>query len=162
MLQKEREANERANALEARLKQLEEKEAPKADPTPNKQVEENNDSKAPHWDDKNEDGTDKYPLGQFDPAFAADYIKYNVDKELTAAKEAEAKARAEAEAQAKAQAQIDELTNNWNAKLEPAKERYPDFLEKGDNLVDTFAGIDQAYGEYLTTTLMSMEYWAVS
>ena len=44
LLQKEREANERANALEARLKQLEEKEAPKADPTPNKQVEENNDS----------------------------------------------------------------------------------------------------------------------
>ena len=51
-----------------------------------------------------------------------------------------------------------QLQAEWNDKLVPARERYPDFQEKGQNLVSAFEGIDPNYGEYLTTTLMNMEF----
>lgn len=148
LLEKERLARERADALEARLRKLEETgtEAPKP-------AVKEPDDKAPHWDDKNEDGSDKYPLGQFDPQFAEDHIKYSVAKQLEATRanqEAEAERRAAAEAQAQAQAA-------WQEKLEPARERYPDFQEKGEQLLETFVDVDPAYGNYLESVIMSLD-----
>lgn len=148
LLEKERLQKERADALEARLKKLEDTGVT---PTPKVVVQED---KAPSPDDLNEDGTDKYPLGQFDPQFAEDHIKYRLDKEFEARKQEELQKAQEQEA-AKANEAIVEA---WQEKLEPAKERYPDFLERGDELVSTFADLDPTYGEYLTGTIMSMEY----
>lgn len=130
------------------LKKAKEPEAPK--PAPTKTV----DDKAPKPDDKNEDGTDKYPLGQFDEAFQEDRFNYMMEKSL-----AEQKAALEQQRQEHERHQAQEaLAKEWTEKLEPARERYPDFQEKGEELLETFAGLDKQYGEYLTTTLMGMDH----
>lgn len=153
LLEKERLALERAERAEAALRAKE--NTGKAEPTsqPAEQVAEKV-SKEPHPDDKNPDGTDKYPLGHFDPQYADDRLKYNIDKETAAYKAQLEAERQQAEAE-KAAAAAQEA---WNAKLVPAQERYPDFQEQGQNLLETFQGIEPAYGEYLTNTIMGMEY----
>lgn len=147
LLEKARLAEERAAALEAKLNERKEPETPKPVPT-------KSDDKAPRPDDKNEDGTDKYPLGQFDEAFQEDRFNYMMEKSL-----AEQKATLEQQArEAEARKAQETLNNAWNEKLEPARERYPDFQEKGEELLDTFSGLPQEYGEYLTATIMGMDY----
>lgn len=149
LLEKARLAEERAIAAEARLTERKEIEAPKpVAPTPVVK-----DEKAPHPDDKNADGTDKYPLGNFDEAYQEDRFNFMLEKTLEAQKAELAKQAQEQEIR---QAQ-EALGREWNAKLEPAKERYPDFQEKGQALLDTFAAIPQEYGEYLTATIMSLD-----
>ena len=147
LLEKARLAEERVRALEAEIKARKEPEAPKPTPKPV-------DDKIPKPDDKNEDGTDKYPLGQFDEAFQEDRFNYLMEKSL-----AEQKAALEQQAREQEARQAQEALNNaWNEKLNPARERYPDFQEKGEELLETFSGLDQEYGEYLTATIMGMEY----
>ncbi len=149
LLEKARLAEERAIAAEARLTERKEIETPKpVAPTPVVK-----DEKAPHPDDKNADGTDKYPLGNFDEAYQEDRFNFMLEKTLEAQKAELAKQAQEQEIR---QAQ-EALGREWNAKLEPAKERYPDFQEKGQALLDTFAAIPQEYGEYLTATIMSLD-----
>lgn len=146
---KAREAEREAAALKERLAKLEKT----AEPEPKTQaVEVQADGPSP--DDKNEDGTDKYPLGEFDPKFAADVVRHTlkVEREALLAQEREQQARLEKEQQEAI------LQASWNEKLEPAKERYPDFIEKGQNLGATFDSIDGSYADYLTTTIMSMDY----
>lgn len=108
----------------------------------------------PTPDDTNEDGTEKYPLGEYDPLFVRDIARFTFKQEMELAKAEEA----QASEQRKAQEQIDKLGEEWTGKLATAQERYPDLTEKGENLVSTFEGIDQAYGEYLSSTIMGMEY----
>lgn len=134
-------------ALKARLEQ---NDTPK--PTADNVVVSKN--VAPTPDDKNEDGTDKYPLGEFDPRFVADQIRHELKMEAEAAAQEE-QAQAERRQQEEA---VTQLQVEWESKLNPARERYLDFQEKGQELIDSFSGLDQAYGEYLTTTLMSMDY----
>lgn len=149
LLEAERVALEEVARLRTQLNERKELEAPKpVAPTPVVK-----DDKAPHPDDKNEDGTDKYPLGMFDEAYQDDRFNYKVEKSLEAQKAELAKQAQEQEIR---QAQ-DALAKEWNDKLEPARERYPDFQEKGQGLLDTFAAIPQEYGEYLTATIMSLD-----
>lgn len=145
---KAREAEREAAALKERLAKLEKT----AEPEPKAQVEVVTEGPSP--DDKNEDGTDKYPLGEFDPKFAADVVRHTlkVEREALIAQEKEDQTRLEREQEAAV------LQASWNEKLEPAKERYPDFIEKGQNLGATFDSIDGSYADYLTTTIMSMDY----
>lgn len=154
---REEERRERL-ALQAKLEELinkqnepePKKEAPKVDtPTADQQQDE-----GPQPGDLNEDGSEKYPLGEFDPAYIRDMAKHVINAEREAMKreqEQQEQIRREQEA---AQA----LQEQWNQKLEPAKERYPDFMEKGEQLAVAFDGIDQAYGDYLTSTIMEMEH----
>lgn len=146
---KAREAERKASELEQRLAKFEKTTEPEAKP---QVVEVQTDGPSP--DDKNEDGTDKYPLGEFDPKFAADVVRHTlkVEREALIAQEKEDQARLEREQEAAV------LQASWNEKLEPAKERYPDFIEKGQNLGSTFESIDGSYADYLTTTIMSMDY----
>lgn len=125
---------------------------PESTPTPKAQLPLSPDFPDPL--DKNEDGTDKYPLGEFDPLYLRDIAVQAYRQE----REAEEKTRAQQAEEAKIEAEKAELATNWNEKLGPAKERYPDFDEKGSQLEDTFANIDQGYGEYLAATLMAMDY----
>ncbi len=101
----------------------------------------------------NEDGSFKYPLGEYDPQYMKDMAKFTFDSEFAAreakANESKQKSREEAEKAA--------LNENWTEKLGPARERYPDFQQKGEQLLNTFEGIDQAYGEYLSTALMALD-----
>jgi len=108
----------------------------------------------PTPDDTNEDGSEKYPLGEFDPQYIRDLTRFTLNQEREAAKRQDA----EAEAQRQQETAKTELAKSWEQKLGPAQERYPDFQERGQELVDAFQGIDVAYGDYLTTTLMSMDY----
>jgi len=109
---------------------------------------------APSSTDLNEDGTDRYPLGEFDPAYMKDMLDYELDLRLKAF---EAQTKAKSEEQEKKDG-LAELQSNWNEKLGSAQERYPDLHEKGEELLESFSGLDQAYGEYLATTLMQMEF----
>lgn len=144
----EREAAKLRADLEAIKAQLDSKTEKTDSPTTSK------DDGRPNPDATNEDGSAKYELGEFDPKYQADLVNYLFEQRE---KEAEAKAARTAE-EAKVKAQREALESGWNEKLGPAQERYPDFMEKGESLVSSFEGLDQAYGEYLTATLMSMEY----
>lgn len=143
-----REAERREAALQARLDALEKAQAePKADPAPRSEV------KAPTPEDKNDDGSEKYPLGEFDPGFIRDLTKHTIAEERAAMK-AEADEQSKQSEQERAQA---ELNASWENKLNPARERYPDFQEKAETLVDVFSGLDQQYGDFLAQTIMSMD-----
>lgn len=134
------------------LRQLEDLKQNKPEPTPAPTaVEENT---GPTVNDLNEDGTDKYPLGEFDPGYIRDLTRFTIQQEREAIKAQDERD----EAQRQQDAQRAELQSGWNEKLGPAKERYPDFQEKGEQLLDTFSSIDQAYGEYLSAVLMSIDH----
>jgi len=107
----------------------------------------------PTPDDKNEDGTDKYELGEFDPQYIRDLTKHTFQE---MAREAE-KEQAQKAEQTEMEKQRIALQSDWEQKLGPAQERYPDFVEKGQELLSQFDDLDQGYAEYLTTTLMSLE-----
>lgn len=143
-----REAQRERDELRARLEKLE-KGSPEPVPAAKKEP-----GTAPSPTDKNDDGTDKYPLGDFDANYIRDLTKHTLQQERAAIEKAETEKRQLAERESQATA----LASNWNEKLEPAKERYPDFQEKGEQLIDSFEGIPPAYGEYLTGTLMAMDY----
>lgn len=141
---KAREAERRAEEIEQRLKEYEESKAPKP---------ETNDS-GPTPDDKNEDGTDKYPLGEFDPQYIRDLTKHTLAEEQKAVRQEQ-----EAEKQRQKEEEVKQaLSEEWQKKLAPAQERYPDFHEKGENLDAVFESVDPSYTQYLATTIMSMDF----
>ena len=151
----EREEEKRLRlALEARLAALEAKKDDSTQDTKTDPASAVSDEDAPDPNALNEDGTDKYPLGNFDPEFIQDLHKYAAQKER-AALQAEVQKQQETDQQAAAIAQLEA---GWNEKLAPAQVRYPDFQEKGQDLVPVFEKYDQAYGEYIGQTLMEMEH----
>lgn len=108
----------------------------------------------PTADDLNEDGSLKYPLGEFDPKLLRDLTRYDRAVERAHEEKVAAETRAEA---AKAQ-ELDALQTQWNDKVVTAKEQYPDYVEKGQALLEELSDIPQDYAVYLTTSLMNMEY----
>jgi hypothetical protein len=122
----------------AALKPAEPKVEPKGEPTP---------------DDLNEDGTPKYDLGEFDPQYIRDLTKFTLEQEKLASK---AQAAEEVKAQQEREA-YDKLTTEWNQKVEATVAENPDFMEKGQKLLDGFKDLDGSYATYLSTLLMSMD-----
>jgi hypothetical protein len=49
------------------------------------------------------------------------------------------------------------LQDSWNEKLEDVRERYPDYEDKGQQMLDVFSNIDPNYGQYLVDTLMELD-----
>lgn len=147
---KQRETERKLEEALAKLQNLQQETKPEAEPL--KAVATT--TTGPRPNAVNEDGTEKYPLGEFDPNYIKDLTIYTLreerenEKRLTMQEEQE-----KADAQAKL-----EIAADWQEKLGPAKERYPDFEKKGEQLFGTFDSIDQKYGEYLAATLMSLEY----
>lgn len=110
-------------------------------------------STEPQPNDKNEDGSDKYPLGEFDPQYLKDVVQHMLNEQQAAQqKEAEQKQKLTQEQQYRAERQ-----DEWNTKLVDVQDRYPDYQEKGEQMLAMFEGIDEAYGQYLTDTLMEMD-----
>jgi hypothetical protein len=97
--------------------------------------------------------TQKYPLGEYDPKFMQDTVKH-----MFAVKEAE---EAEKAKQADSAREVDTarqtLQTEWNTKIEGAQERYPDFMQKGQQMLTVFEGLDESYGEYLATTIQELD-----
>lgn len=139
--------------LAAALAELNAKNSKEPEPATPK-VEQPKENTGPTAEDKNEDGTDKYPLGEFDPQYIRDLTRFTLQQEREALKAQDDAA----EQQRQMDAQKAELQSSWNEKLGPAKERYPDFQEKGEQLIGLFGTIDAAYGEYLSTVLMGVEH----
>jgi len=148
-----REAERKAEALEARLAELEAKVTPKNEPTPTPASKAGTEVAPPKPTDTNEDGTEKYPLGEFDPDFITDLADFRVEQRF-AERDRQVK---EAEAQARQQQALGQLEAEWNTQVETARERYPDYTEKLAELQPVFSDVDENYGDYLSNTLMSME-----
>lgn len=151
-----REAERKAEEAERRYQELlskinKEPEEP-ATPTPKKAAE-NTVTTGPTPTDKNEDGTDKYALGEFDPQFIRDTVQHLLDSDKNAQKEMETQLAKQREYDSSRAA----IQSSWNEKLVDVQERYPDFREKGEQMLSVFEGIDDAYGQYLTDTLMDMD-----
>jgi hypothetical protein len=103
---------------------------------------------------KLENGRDKYPLGEYDPNYVRDLAKWEVANEFRTIEE-----RRKQEEQERTQsAQLEQLQNSWAEKLTPAQERYPDFLQKSQDLLESMNGLDLAYEDYISATIMGMDY----
>lgn len=152
LLERERLANERAEALERRLSALEagKQEVEKEAPT---NVREQLPANAPNPDAVDDKGEPLYPLGEFDPAFILDLTRFSAKQAFEAEKqerEQEAAAKAAQEMQA-------ELTRTWGEKVEKAEEEIPELRQNITALTNTFSNLEPSYGEYLAMTIMGSE-----
>lgn len=149
-----REAERRAEEAE-RLLEAERKTKTEGSNKEQKEtVEETNEqSKAPHWDDEDKDGNKIYPLGQFDPKFNADLVRYTIQEENAKLEQQ----RTQSEQQRKAREAEAAIEREWTEKLAPAQERYPDFQARGQELIDQFTDLEPAYAKYLTDTIRSID-----
>lgn len=143
-------AREAERALEALRAEQVKEPAPKTNVTPTPVVA----NEGPQPDDKNEDGSDKYALGEFDPNYIRDMARHTIDKEWAERKAQEAK---ETEAKQVQEAR-DQLQNQWVEKLTPVTEQHEDFLDKTILLEDTFSGLDPNYADYLVQTIKSLDH----
>lgn len=148
----ERKAAEVERKLEEVLKRLDENTKPK-EPEPKPVQQEATPTGAPKPTDTNEDGSDKYPLGEFDPKFLRDTVEYMLNEK----QEEQKREQQRYDEQQELLRQREAVQQVWDEKLIDARERYPDYEEKGQALIDSFAGIDEQYGQYLTDTIMEMD-----
>lgn len=103
---------------------------------------------------KNEDGTPKYKLGEYDPQYLRDVIDEALENDRAEREQERVKNERETavkEAQEALQAQ-------WQERVAVTEEKHPDFMESTQALGEVFDDIDPAYGEYLGSTLMQMEH----
>jgi hypothetical protein len=107
----------------------------------------------PKPEDTKEDGSPKYELGEFDPAYIRDLTRFTLNQETTRAQVVAQEAQRVAQENQARQA----LQTDWNTKLETAKTEYPDLEVKVRPLLDSFNGLDSNYAGYLSTVLMSMD-----
>lgn len=115
----------------------------------------------PSPDDVDDKGEPKYPLGEFDPAFARDNISYATAQAREAIRqeaEAEKAAAAKQAEEAEQQKAIENLQGEWEEKLQKASETIPDVRTKGAALEPIFGSLDPSYGEYIAATLMSLDH----
>jgi len=151
---KAREAEREAEALRQRREKLE-----KADQKVEKDTEQGTpsqkDSSAPDPSDLNADGSEKYPLGEFDPNYVRDLARYTVQKEMQAAR-VEEEERQRQEQIAKSQAELD---SQWQEKVSEftKTEEAGDFTEKVATLEDTFKDVPPEYGNFLAQTIKSLD-----
>ena len=111
-------------------------------------------SAEPDPDSMDADGNPKYALGEFDPQYIRDLTRYTLNQERAVAAQREAEQRQVQEYQQR----VTQLQEGWTTKVESAKERYPDLVEKGQALLGGFANLEPAYSDYLTTVLQSMDF----
>ncbi len=154
---RERQAEEADARLAKALAKLEEVATEKTVDTQNKN---NNTQKTdqglvePTADDVLEDGSPKYPLGEFDPKLLRDLTRY--DRAIE--RDHEMKVAEENRERAVKAAELDTLQTKWNTKVESAKEIYPDYVEKGQTLINSLQDVPAEYGVFLTQNIMSMDY----
>lgn len=151
VIAKQRAAERERDELRA---QLEAKKAAEAEPVAKTENAKTvSDDSEPTPDDLDENGEPKYPLGDFDPKYVKDLMKYTFEKQAS-----EAKAQAEAEKQMALEEQAKaELVNNWQEKIAKVEETLPDLHEKGMKLESAFSGLAPQYGEYLAHVIMSLD-----
>lgn len=146
----ERETERREKlALLARIEALETKQ-PESAPTPTDPVQ----TGGPKADDLNADGSEKYPLGEFDPEYIRDMARHTIETEW-AKKEQEAAEKTQRQQIEQARADIQ---NQWAERLAPAMDEHEDFLDKTMELESAFDGLDPQYSDYLVQTIKSLDH----
>jgi len=108
----------------------------------------------PDPDARNEDGSDKYPLGLYDPQYIRDMARHTIDTGW-AKKEQEAAENLQRQQLEQARADIQ---NQWAERLTPVLEQHEDFLEKTLGLESAFDGLEPQYSDYLVQTIKSLEH----
>lgn len=149
LLEKNRLVEEERAALQRQIDELK-SATQKSAPTTKTETKDT----GPSPDDTNEDGSDKYPLGAFDPSYIQARMEYSLE---VAEQKAEARRTEQAAKQTESEARA-ALEAEWQSKLGPAQERYPDFAEKSEALAEHLGEIPPAYSEYLAATFMGMEF----
>lgn len=148
---KYREEQRRREELERRLSALEAPKQNKPEPTPTQETPK---AEGPDPYAKNEDGSEKYPLGEYDPRYVADLARFTVEQQFKALEtQKEEQRQREAE-----EAQKREIISGWQSKMETAQERYPDLQEKGQQMLENLGQLDPVYEDYLSATIMNMDY----
>lgn len=109
--------------------------------------------KEPTPDDVNEDGTEKYPLGEFDPKYTKDLATFTANQ-IIAKHNAE---MAALEEQRKVEQQTSALRAEWETKLTAATEKYDDYAEKSSALINSLSTLDPVYSEQLANAIMSLD-----
>lgn len=155
--EQERVATDLAAKLNEAIQKLNE-QAEKSKPAPD--LVEIDDGE-PNPDELLPDGALKYELGELDPQYRRDYAKYLKELTIKTIREETEAAKVEEAKKVKAH-EIEEartaLTTEWSGRLEAAKEQYPDMEVGNETLQEAFSAIDVGYGEYLASTIMSMEH----
>lgn len=106
----------------------------------------------PNPDDVDSEGEPLYPLGEFDPNFVRALADFSFDQRI-ASYEAEQARKDEAVREARVR---NEIQSEWNTRLDAAEASLPDLREKGKNLEIVFEGVDSEFGDYVATTLMTL------
>jgi len=149
VLERERLQRERAEALERKVSELERARETATTQT-NAPVVDN----GPTPDARNEDGTDKYPLGEFDPAYIRDLTRHTIQQEQEVAR----RTNEQKQAQLNEQQARQELDTQWRSKLETVTQTHDDFLDKTVELESAFEGLDPNYSDYLVQTIKSLDH----
>lgn len=144
-----REAERKADMLEGRLAEMERQLSKGESKEDNTVVEE----ASPTPEDKNEDGTDKYDLGEFDPEYIRDLTRYTIKVETDAARVEQEKQNQQNSLNSEQQA-IQEV---WQDSVVVAEEKHEDFSESVAGLESTFSSLDQDYASYLANTIMQSD-----
>lgn len=152
LLERERLANERANALEKRLAALEAEKEVKSEVVP--ALREQLPADAPDPDAVDKDGNPLYDLGEFDKNYIRDLTKWTIANETKVAQEKAAKEAAVAQKAAAEEA----IQNMWIENLDKAEQNIPDIRENIRELTEVFQDVEPNYGEYLAMTIMSSEF----
>jgi hypothetical protein len=99
------------------------------------------------------DGNPIYALGEFDPQYIRDLTRFTLDQERAKVQAETAESQRVADQQKVQQ----ELQSSWNERVTSATEEYPDFVEKGQELLNGFNNLDPNYAGYLSNVLMNMD-----
>lgn len=148
--QREQEKREKQE-LQAKLNELLEQED-KAKDAPAKQ-ETATDSGEPDPDALDENGLPVYPLGNMDAQYVRDLAKYTVQTEQARI----AQEQEEQRHQREMEKQRAEIQQNWDSRLDTAKEEYTDFDERGVQLMEVVNQFDTKYADYLATMIMDLD-----
>jgi DNA mismatch repair ATPase MutL len=148
---KAREAERREKELTRRLDEIAARQSPPVEtPAAPKAAED----VGPTPDDQNEDGSDKYPLGEFDPQYIRDLTRHTIQNEQKASNERLEQERVQRETQ---QAR-EQLNTQWTEKLTKVAAEHDDYMEKTIELESTFDGLDSGYSDYLVNTIKSLDH----
>ena len=150
LLERERVANEKLAEVQRSLDELTAKQA-ETPKQPNPVVQQD---QGPKPDDRNQDGSEKYPLGEYDPEYIRDLVRHTSDLEWNARKQKEE----QEQGQRQIQEARDQLHNQWTERLAPVTEQHEDFLEKTLELESAFDGMNPEYSDYLVQTIKGLSH----
>lgn len=147
------EAERRETILLQRLENLEKGSQSTKDSTQEPPTKATLPQGAPDPEAQDAEGNLKYPLGQYDPNFIYDMTQFTISETLKAKDEE----RAKAEAARQLATEQNALKANWTNKVDEYEEEVPEIRDHIADLVDSFQGLEPAYGEYIATTIMQCD-----